>query len=124
MVQVACLNNDKWRVLADQFIDRGLVRVGEHYVLYITEFGQRILDGEPFLGQAPASGRRTSMSSRVSARGELQYDAELFEKLRTLRKSIADEANLPPTRSSTTARCARWPPSRPPRSTNSAKFAA
>ena len=35
------------------------------------------------------------MSSRVSVRGELQYDADLFEKLRGLRKSMADEANLP-----------------------------
>ncbi len=77
----SALDKNKWLLLADQFIDRGLVRVGEYYVLSITDFGQRVLDGEPFLGQAPTSGRRTSMSSQVRARGELQYDADLFEKL-------------------------------------------
>ena len=92
----SALSHKQWRHLADQFIDRGLVRVGEHYVLCITEHGQRVLDGERFFGQFPAAGRSMSMASRVGARGELQYDADLFDKLRAVRKSIADEANLPP----------------------------
>lgn len=85
-----------WRNLADQFMERGLVHAGAMHTLHVTERGQRVLGGKPFAGRDPHSGCVTSKVGRPETRGELKYDAALFEKLRSLRKSIADEANLPP----------------------------
>jgi ATP-dependent DNA helicase RecQ len=90
------LSAQVWRELADQFIDRGLVDVGKMNVLSVSGPGRKVLDGATFMGKPP-SGWSRSRIAKGSIDGKLvEYDTDLFEKLRSLRKSIAGAAGLPP----------------------------
>ncbi|MFN2203894.1 MAG: RecQ family ATP-dependent DNA helicase, partial [Caldilineaceae bacterium] len=90
------LSAQVWRALADQFIDRGLVKVGNWNVLSIAAPGRKLLDGDTFLGISPSEWGRSRMAKSSIDGRTVQYDMDLFEKLRSLRKSIAGEAGLPP----------------------------
>jgi ATP-dependent DNA helicase RecQ len=82
---------ERWRLLADRFIEQELVEVElEHGTLRLTAAGRRALAGEPVLvfleEPKPAP----------TARADAPRDPVLFEALRRLRKELADEAGLPP----------------------------
>ena len=72
-----------------------LAKTGEFNTLSITETGWQLLKGncEPRLLK-PAQKERASPSASTADSWE-GVDRELFEALRTLRKSIADERNVP-----------------------------
>jgi ATP-dependent DNA helicase RecQ len=84
-----------WRGLAEQFIRQGLLLQDmEHGSLQLTDRGRAVLAGERVLvaaeevhGAAPARSQPAPAS---------EYDPELFERLRTLRRTIADGENVPP----------------------------
>ncbi len=94
--QGTALSAKDWRQLVDQFIDQGLLSVGEYSVLALTAAGQAVLDGAEVRGALPARTIARTASSTSSPIGEIDYDAVLFTRLRALRKEIADAAGLPP----------------------------
>ena len=72
-----------------------LVKTGEEYpILALGERGKAFLKNrENILLQKSETGRETI---RKSAAFEADYDQKLFDKLRLLRKNIADEKGVPP----------------------------
>jgi ATP-dependent DNA helicase RecQ len=83
---------DAWRHLAAQFVRRGLLkRKRAHRNLVVTEKGKRVLGGETFVGDSPGDVRFSPVP-----KDDPRIDQELFEKLRALRYSLAQERNLPP----------------------------
>jgi ATP-dependent DNA helicase RecQ len=88
----------QWRHLARQFIQKGLLQNDyEHGSLKLTPKAWNVLRREEtFFGKLEEARkeRGTIQKQRV---GETEtFDADLFEILRTKRKEIADQANLPP----------------------------
>ncbi|MCC2671987.1 MAG: ATP-dependent helicase RecQ (modular protein), partial [Armatimonadetes bacterium] len=84
-------SEETWRLLADRFIENGIVEAeSERGTLRLTAASRAVLDGEPVLvileePKAPsAAGQPTG------------HDAVLFDTLRKLRKRLADEAGVPP----------------------------
>ena len=78
-----------------------LRRSGDRYpLIYIAERGVRVMRGEEAVElvlPARAEGQRDTRSGRASPRGasELEFDHGLYEKLRDLRRQIADELAVP-----------------------------
>ncbi len=79
---------EAWRELADEFIRQGLVTQDMgHGNLTLTEKGIAVLRGTPVLVAAQALRPTTAAEA---------YDTVLFEQLRTLRRKLAEAANVPP----------------------------
>jgi ATP-dependent DNA helicase RecQ len=79
-----------WVALADQLIREGyLLHEMEHSTLRLTEKGRAVLSGEPVWVAASPS-RAAEPAERA------EYDAALFEQLRSLRRELARAADLPP----------------------------
>jgi ATP-dependent DNA helicase RecQ len=81
-----------WNRLANEFISQGLIEQDMGYgSLRITAKGQAVLQGGQVLiapAEVPVALDRVQMDQR--------YDAVLFERLRALRRRLADQANVPP----------------------------
>jgi len=84
-------SKDQWRQLAGQFVKKGLLqRTQPHGSLVITPEGKTVFDGEVFMGVLPRVGLKTT-----APRAAQEYDLALYEQLRTLRLSLAQERNIP-----------------------------
>jgi ATP-dependent DNA helicase RecQ len=68
---------------------------GKYPTLSITDKGVKFLKEKELLELSKAREDATDLYENVS-RQEIEYDQNLFEKLRNLRKKIADENDLPP----------------------------
>jgi len=88
----------------DQLIVQDLLEVtedGEYPLLRITEAGRGLCNGRGavLLGMPvppKVKGKKKSKALKRAASTFLQGDEELFEKLRALRRAIADKAGIPP----------------------------
>lgn len=92
---------EAWRYFIRQLIDNGYLTVqGEYNVLTVTDLGRSVLydHAKVLLRELPA--RKTSRSEQAGRLANQQPDnapdVELFEKLRRLRKEIAQQENVPP----------------------------
>jgi ATP-dependent DNA helicase RecQ len=90
-------DKNHWRFIADELLaQEAIEQDGDRYpVLKLTEKGKKILFGG---GNVNALKREEPQKKR-SARADIEfdtYDEVLFEKLRTLRKGLADEQHVPP----------------------------
>lgn len=85
-----------WRGVLDELLAQGaLLQEGEPYpVLGITKKGAEILYGRETITALKKEETRTKGSRRPS--GETGYDEALFEKLRSLRKGLAEVQRVPP----------------------------
>ncbi len=92
-------SSEEWSALIRQLIHLGYLHqdVANYSVLRLTEAARPLLRGEqklilplPRIKAAPSKG------GRKRAENLPPHDEELFERLRTLRKEIADEAGVPP----------------------------
>ena len=81
---------DDLKDVIDQLVDKGLAARrtdGDYPTLYVTDQGRDFLKGSDTLTLV--------RTSPVPASREGEFDPALFEKLRALRKKIADEMNVP-----------------------------
>ena len=90
---------EHWTSVLRQLIHLGFItqNIAMHSALQLTEAARPVLRGEVALQLAVP--RIQSLKSRSSANQKSyggNYDRKLFAKLRKLRKSIADEENIPP----------------------------
>ncbi len=91
-----------WQVYLQQLIHLGLLRIAyeDHNYLKITELSKKVLfEGEKVQLVSPADWRKSweLEEAKPAAKAPRQkVRDELFEALRTLRKQIADEANIAP----------------------------
>jgi ATP-dependent DNA helicase RecQ len=82
---------DTWRLLVDRFIEEGLVEAEvEHGTLRLTEGSRAVLEG------ATVSVVLEEPKPKAASTRPTDYDEVLFERLRQLRKRLADEAGVPP----------------------------
>ena len=95
------LTKETLRELLDKLEEQGCVRqVGDRFpIIHLTDRGRRVMTEEESLELAlPALGVRgtgTSPRSPSTAEDEGPWDEELFQRLRTLRREIADELGVP-----------------------------
>ena len=92
-------SQEHWAGLLRHLIHHGFLYqdVGNYSVLKLTPAARPLLRGEQSLTMAAPRVRpvKTVKTPRRKI-GELDYDQELFERLRILRKSLADTAGVPP----------------------------
>lgn len=82
----------QWRAWADVLLDEGLLEQDLEYgTLRLTRDAQAVLRGER---QVMAAAETALPTARSDA--DAEYDAVLFERLRTLRRTLAEAQNLPP----------------------------
>jgi len=88
-----------WGNLIRQLVHLGYLRqdVASYSVLKLTEAARPLLRGEEKLILAKPRARVAPEKKAARKKvGEIEYDRELFENLRALRKRLADEAGVPP----------------------------
>ncbi|RLM20714.1 ATP-dependent DNA helicase RecQ [Brenneria alni] len=90
-------SQEHWVSVLRQLIHLGLLsqNIAQHSALQLTESARPVLRGEiPLQLAVPRVINLKPRASQKSYGGN--YDRKLFAKLRKLRKSIADDANIPP----------------------------
>ncbi|KAB0666851.1 DNA helicase RecQ [Oryzomonas japonica] len=92
------LSQDAWGGLMRQLLHLGYLEqdVGNYSVLHLTARSKPVLRGEEQVVLARPRVRVVAKKEPKRGRGELEYDRELFERLRMLRKRLADEQQVPP----------------------------
>ena len=90
-------DKNHWRFLVDELLAQDVIRQdgGQYPVLKLTAKGNNVLNGN----EEVTALKREETKKRYPAgkSGEFEpYDDALFEKLRRLRKEIADEQQVPP----------------------------
>ena len=83
-------SDDDLKDVIDQLVDKGLAARrtdGDYPTLYVTDNGRRFLDDRETITLVRTSPAPTSDAGAL--------DPDLFEKLRALRKKIADDMNVP-----------------------------
>ncbi|MBI4682738.1 MAG: DNA helicase RecQ [Nitrospirae bacterium] len=86
-----------WRFIADELLAQDVIsQDGDRYpVLKLTEKGKRALFGSENISALKREGPKKKQ--RAARGGAFEsYDKVLFEKLRVLRKGLADEQKVPP----------------------------
>lgn len=87
---------EQWKLLAQQFIQQKLLaRHMKHGSVKLTQTGWAVLRGQKVSGTPVETGRKSS-GRGVPSDETAAYDRQLFERLRTRRKELADTANVPP----------------------------
>ena len=89
-------NKKFWRHLVDELLAQKMIAKAEglYPTLYLLEQSVPVLKGEARLEMVRVLEKKTPKPSRNMEYGD--YDHELFEQLRTLRKQLADEQDIPP----------------------------
>jgi ATP-dependent DNA helicase RecQ len=87
-------DKNHWRFITDELLAQDIIaQEGDRYpVLKITEKGRQVLFG----GEKVSGLKREEPERKKRAAGFGPYDEALFERLRSLRKSLADEQGVPP----------------------------
>ncbi len=90
---------DEWSAVFRQLIHRGFLEqdIANYSVLKLTASARPLLLGKVELQLAkPRPKAKKKDKTRKAKHFDLAYDEELFEKLRLLRKQLADELDVPP----------------------------
>ncbi|PWI31761.1 ATP-dependent DNA helicase RecQ [Vibrio albus] len=91
-------SHDYWVSIMRQLIHKGLLfqNITRNSTLQLTEEARPLLRGEMTLELAVPRLDTSARAAKSDKLANRHYDKVLFAKLRKLRKSIADENNLPP----------------------------
>ena len=92
-------SKEQWKRLALQFLQHGLLnRDPQHGSLRLTQRGWTMLrDKEQFWGfPVNSSNHVNEESSDTTPKEASEYNHELFEQLRTIRRELADAEHVPP----------------------------
>lgn len=85
----------QWRDLADQFLGLGLLQKDIRYgSVRVTEKGQEVLKGSTVVGHIPQE--ESIKSHRLPHNYKEEYNPKLFERLRSKRSELAQQASVPP----------------------------
>ena len=104
-------SKDEITSISRQLIDGGLLAKasGEYPTLSVTATGREFLRSRTNLRLTRRNEREEGRDR--SAKSRLDYDRELFELLRDLRRTLAEERRVAPYMVSVTCRSCRWPTS-------------
>jgi ATP-dependent DNA helicase RecQ len=89
-------NKAQWLSIADKLLELGAVGIGEYKVYHLLERGVNILKGQEKV--TIREERLTVKSSKTKKKVDFfdDYEVEIFDQLRELRKAIATENKVPP----------------------------
>ncbi|MEN8142369.1 MAG: DNA helicase RecQ [Thermodesulfobacteriota bacterium] len=91
---------DFWSALLRHLINQGFLcqDIANYSILTLTKEAGPLLRGEQSLSMPEPRIRTSAKKQKAKKRplGDLEYDRDLFEKLRELRKEIATEQGVPP----------------------------
>jgi ATP-dependent DNA helicase RecQ len=95
------ISRDDWREIGGQLVRLGYAQLSEDQfqTVSLTDTGRMFLRAnEPlFLTRPPQrASRESSNAAKPSRAGDIPCDEGLFQRLRELRKRLADERNVPP----------------------------
>ena len=86
----------QWLTIADRLLELGAVEIGEFKVYKLTEFGAEVIrGGHPIELRED----RLTIKKSVAKKPPVdlgEYDAEIFDQLKNLRREIAQANNIPP----------------------------
>jgi ATP-dependent DNA helicase RecQ len=85
----------QWLTIGDKLLELGALAIGEFKVYHLTPFGIEILKGKH---RVDLKEERLAVRKTVQKKVDLSdnFDAEIFEQLRSLRSQIAQENSIPP----------------------------
>jgi len=86
----------QWMSIGDKLLELGAVQIGEFKVYRVTPFGVEVLKGEH---RIDLKKERLYVQKAKAKRKETffdNYNVELYDQLRELRKTIASEKGIPP----------------------------
>ena len=86
----------QWLTIGDKLLELGAVQIGEFKVYHLTSFGAEVIKGTHTIDLKK---ERLSVQKAKRIRKETffdDYDVEVYDKLRELRREIALEKGIPP----------------------------
>ncbi len=86
----------QWLSIADKLLELGAIGIGEYKVYHLLERGVNILKGQETVSirQERLTIKKTSSKKKVEYFED--YEVDIFDQLRELRKTIATENKVPP----------------------------
>ncbi|MDQ7085229.1 MAG: DNA helicase RecQ [Sulfurovum sp.] len=89
-------SKNQWLTIGDKLLELGAVEIGEFKVYGLTAFGVEVLKGKHSidLKKERLSVQKAEAKKRVAYFDD--YDAEMYDTLRTLRTQIATKKGIPP----------------------------
>ncbi len=87
----------QWLTIADRLLELGAVDIGEFKVYHLTSFGVEVTKGDHAidLREDRLSVKKAISSKRADSYSD-EYDTAIFDKLKELRREIAQTNNIPP----------------------------
>jgi ATP-dependent DNA helicase RecQ len=92
-------SQEYWGSVLRHLVQQGYLEqdVGNYSVLKLSESARPLLRGEQTLSMAQPRAKVAALPKAVRRKvGDLEYNPELFERLRAVRKGLADAAGVPP----------------------------
>ncbi len=91
------LGKSGWDAVVERLLELGAVARGEHRGLTLTPFGAAILKGEEavYIREERLQRPEKRVPRKIAEEESTDYDRTLFEKLRALRKRLADRDGVP-----------------------------
>ena len=85
----------QWLTIGDRLLELGAVHIGEFKVYHLTPLGTEILRGKKLVNLKEA---RLSIRKTIKKKEDFSadYNSDIFEKLRELRREVAVEKGVPP----------------------------
>ncbi len=89
-------SKSQWLSISDKLLELGAVSIGEYRVYYLTDRGVKILKGgeEVSIREERLTVKKAKEKKKVTYFED--YEVEIFDQLRALRKEIATENKIPP----------------------------
>ncbi len=86
----------QWLTIADKLLELGAINIGEYRVYHLLERGANILKGQEkvFIREERLQVKKTKSKKKVDYFDD--YEVEIFDQLRELRKEIATANKVPP----------------------------
>ncbi len=89
-------NKAQWMTIGDKLLELGAVQIGEFKVYKLTAFGVEVIKGSHTIDLKKE--RLTVQKAKAKRKVTFfdDYDAEIYDRLRELRREIASEKGIPP----------------------------
>lgn len=92
-------SQEYWGSVLRHLVQQGYLEqdVGNYSVLKLSESARPVLRGEQTLSMAKPRAKTVALPKAVRRKaGDIEYNQELFDRLRAVRKGLADAAGVPP----------------------------
>ena len=86
----------QWLTIGDRLLELGAVQIGEFKVYKLTDYGIEVIKGEHEIDLREDRLTIRQAAGKKTAATPDEYDAGIFDKLKELRREIAQTNNIPP----------------------------